>query len=109
MRVLVSIEPRSYREALTVALRHLRPRLQVRAAAPEYLEEVVRRFRPHLVVCNEATSPVRANAVSWIEIVIHDGMGATVVVGERERVVEGVTLADLLAAIDETEGLISGG
>ena len=108
MRVLVSIEPRSYREAFTVTLRHLRPRLQVRAAAPEYLEEVVRRFGPHLVVCNEATSLVRANAVSWIEIVIHDGMGASVVVGERERVVEGVTLADLLAAIDETEELISG-
>ena len=50
MKILISIEPRSYREAIGEALRGLRSHLEVAVVEPEDLWEEVVRFEPALVI-----------------------------------------------------------
>ncbi|HZY57177.1 MAG TPA: hypothetical protein VFE09_05200 [Rubrobacteraceae bacterium] len=109
MRVLVSIAPRSYREALARALRQERPHAEVKPADPNDLDQEVGRFEPHLVVCNGVTLKVRETARSWVHILYEDSLDARISVGGRESKMEDIGVDDLLTIIDETEKLISGG
>jgi len=52
MRVLMAIEPRSYREVIGAAIRGLRPHLEVVIVDPDALEPEMARLDPELVVCN---------------------------------------------------------
>ena len=109
VRVLVSIAPLSYRQAVAQALARSRPRLEVRIAPPEDLDREVGRFGPHLVVCNEATAFVRSNVLSWVEIAFEDGLDAAISLDGRTSLVHDVSMDDLLAAVDETERMVSRG
>jgi hypothetical protein len=109
VRVLVSIAPLSYRQAVALSLRRHRPRLEVRIAAPGDLDREVERFEPHLVVCNEATSLVRANVLSWVEILFENGLDALVSLDGQTSEVHDISTDDVLGAIDETERMVSGG
>ena len=109
VRVLVSIAPLSYRQALALALARSRPRAEVRIARPEDLERETERFGPHLVVCNEATAPVSSSVLSWVEIAFEDGLDALINVDGRTSRVHDVSMDDLLAAVDETERMASRG
>lgn len=106
VRVLVSIAPRSYREAVAVALQRRRPRLEVRIAPPEDLDREVGSFGPHLVVCIGVTALVRAEVLSWVEVAFEDGLDAAVSIGGRTSRVRDVSMQDLVSAVDETEKLV---
>lgn len=58
MRILVAIEPRSYREAIGYAIRHLRPRHEVVIAEPETLSEKIVRLDPELVLHSSRSDAV---------------------------------------------------
>ncbi len=109
VRVLVTIAPLSYRQTLALSLQSSRPHLEVRIVAPEDLDREVERFEPHLVVCNEASSLVRANVLSWVQILFENSLDALVSVDGRASEVHDVSTDDLLGAIDETEDLVSRG
>ena len=109
VRVLVSIAPLSYRQAVALALARSRPRLEVRIVRPGDLERETERFGPHLVVCNEATALVRSNVLSWVEIAFEDGLDAAISLDARTSRVRDVSMDDLLAAVDETERIVFGG
>jgi hypothetical protein len=53
MRVLITLTPSMYREAVAYSVRQRRPGLEVRIAPPEAVEEEVRAFEPHLLVRND--------------------------------------------------------
>ncbi len=55
VRVLVTIAPRSYREAVALYIHQHWPPVEVLIAPPEELDREVGRFRPHVLVCNETT------------------------------------------------------
>ena len=57
MRVLVTVSPRLYREAVAFPLQSSRPDIEVRAAPPEDVELELAGFRPHLLVHNDADGP----------------------------------------------------
>jgi hypothetical protein len=107
VRVLVSIAPRSYREAVALTLTRHRPRLEVRIAPPEDLDREVEHFEPHLVVCNEATQMVRENVLSWVQILFEDGLDATITLDGPTSEVHDISTEDLLGAVDETEKIVS--
>ncbi len=107
MRVLVSIAPLAYRQAVALTLMSHRPRLDVRSSPPEGLDREVGRFDPHLVVCNEATQTVRKNVLSWVEILFENGLDAILSLDGQTSEVHDISTDDLLGAVDETEKMIS--
>jgi hypothetical protein len=52
MRVLVTVSPRMYREAIALSIQH-RPVFEVRIASPEATEGELLGFRPYLLVYND--------------------------------------------------------
>jgi hypothetical protein len=53
MRVLITLTPLMYREAIAFSLGQSRPHLEVSIATPEETEKEVRGFEPHLLVRND--------------------------------------------------------
>jgi hypothetical protein len=64
VRVLITLEPRMYREAIALALRRSRPDSEVLLAAEESLNGQVHDFAPH-VSC-AATPALRSRRDSWV-------------------------------------------
>lgn len=109
VRMLVSMAPLSYREAVALSLTKYRPHLETRIAPPEDLDQEVESFEPHLVVCNEVTQTVRENVPSWVRILLEDGLNAVVSVNGQSLEVHDISTEDLLGALDETEEMASRG
>ena len=59
---------RSYREVIAVAIRVLRPHVEVATTDPEGLEWEVARLRPHLIVSSLPKTPVRSPTMAWIKV-----------------------------------------
>jgi hypothetical protein len=57
-----------YREVISLALRGLRPGIEVFTADPEDLEGEFLRLMPQLVICNRPTKRVELEAPVWIEL-----------------------------------------
>ena len=88
IRVLVTLSPRMYRQAIALSIQRGRPGLvDVRIAPPEALEEQLASFRPHLLVHNEASADARDGALPVpemaleavpyrLEVLYSDGMDA---------------------------------
>ncbi len=106
MRILVANDPCTYREAITGALRELRPHIEVNAIEPGGLDVEVARLRPDLVVCSQITAAVQA-LLAWI-VLYPDGENRAVIGTAGEQVaLENVGFGDLLSAIDRIELLSS--
>ncbi len=68
VRVLVTIDPFMYGEALAFSLRKERPRAEVSLlASSEDLPAELERARPHLVVANRVPSVAKARSF-WVEV-----------------------------------------
>jgi hypothetical protein len=106
-RVLVAIGPRMYREVIAHVVRGRRPHLEVRTAEPEDADAETVRVSPDLVVCHRATAAMRTSVCSWVELEVRLGAGsldAKIKVDHRPLSnVEQAEIADILAAIDETD------
>lgn len=100
-RVLVANEPRSYREAIAIVFRRMRPDIEVVVTDPDVLDADVERYAPNLVVCSRATEKVRSHAAAWIEL--HPGGEARSVVNieGRRSTLNNLQLSDLLSAVDQ--------
>src|SRR3712207_3738306 len=109
MRVLMAIEPRSYREVIGEAIRGLRPHLEVVIVEPEALEPEMARLDPELVICSQPSIAAANGRTAWIEFRPYGQPAARTYVGGRYFELEEVELEDLLAAVDEAEWLARGG
>jgi hypothetical protein len=109
MRVLVVLTPLMYREAIAHSLSQHRPALDLRIAAPEVAEEVLKAFTPHLLVHNDTDGLERAaleSIPSWVEIGYSDSMDAWIYSGGHLKKYEDITTDILLRVVDEVaEGL----
>ena len=108
-RVLVTVSPLMYREAIALAIHRNRPDLDVRLAPPDVAERELRSFRPHLLVHND-TAPIPASALGGIpcrvEVAYSDSMGArTIVDGVGAEEDDDMDTAGLLGAVDRAEAL----
>ena len=103
MLVLLTNEPRAYRESIAEVFRQLRPNVEVLTAEPEELEARILRLAPAMVICSEATGLVRERVPFWVEL--YPGYGSRSVVGIEGRctTIEQIQLSDLLSVVDRAE------
>lgn len=109
MRILVAVAPTMYRETLAHILRRNRPDDEVRLADPHSLDQEASAFLPHLIVSADYASEVReeVSVPSWIVIRYQDSMSASVFLEGRDtRLVQDMTIEDLLGVVDETQRLV---
>jgi hypothetical protein len=112
VRVLVTVEPRMYREAIALAVQRDRPEAEVMLVPDEILDGQVENFAPHVLVRNDSDQAVPEGLLSSVvcrmEVLYTDGMAARVSVGGNSYRIEDATMEDLLALVDEAEALVSG-
>ena len=108
VRVLLTNEPRSYREAIALALEAVRPNAEVVTADPEDLDGKVRGFGPRLVICSRVSPLVEAEVPVWVELYTEHGPDSVVSVGGRRSTVAGMDLKDLIGVFDRTLSLSLG-
>src|SRR5215211_5854992 len=81
MRVLVTVSPRMYREAIALSIQRHRPGLEVRMSPPEAAEEELASFRPHLLI-HDDTVPIPEEVLEGVptrvEMLYSDSMDARV-------------------------------
>ncbi|HEX2729153.1 MAG TPA: hypothetical protein VHM16_05315 [Rubrobacteraceae bacterium] len=108
MKVLIAIEPRSYREVIGLAIEELRPNLRVEVVEPGTLQSEVSRLRPDLVLCGGSDTVSRSagtGAKAWFEFQPYAETQATVCLGGEISKIEDVDLDDILSVIDAVERL----
>lgn len=112
VRVLVTVEPRMYREAIALALQRARPHAEVMLAPEDVLDGQVGAFAPHVLVRNDTDWEIPeghlGSVVGCMEILYTDSMAARASVGGRSYTIEDASMEDLLSLVDEVLGLVSG-
>jgi hypothetical protein len=113
VRVLVTVEPRMYREAIALAVHRNRPEAEVMLVSEEVMDGQVEAFAPHVLVRNDSDRAIPegllgSSVVCRMEVLYTDGMAARVSVGGSSYTIEDATMEDLLSLVDEAEELVSG-
>jgi hypothetical protein len=120
IRVLVTLSPRMYREAVALSIQRGRPGLvDVRLAPPEALGEELASFRPHLLVHDEASAdacdgavPVPETALEAVpyrlEVLYSDRMDARLSADGHISELRDASTDDLLEAVDAAGSLAEG-
>jgi hypothetical protein len=112
VRVLVTVQPTLYREALAFAVQRNRPEAEVMIVPEEVMDGQVKDFAPHVLVRNDKDGVVPegllGSVVCRVEVLFTDGMAARISVGDSSYTIEDLNMEDLLALVDEAEGLVSG-
>ena len=104
VRVLVTLEPRMYRQAVALSVQRGRAGLvEVRIAPPEAMEEELASFRPHLLVHNDndgLAGEVLAGVMCRVTVLYTDGMDAQVSADGRVSEARDMSTEDLLRVVD---------
>jgi hypothetical protein len=112
VRVLVTVEPRMYREAIALAVQRDRPNSEVMLVSEDVMDGQVEDFAPHVVVRNDSDRVVPegllGSVVCRMEVLYTDGMAARVSVGGSSYRIEDATMEDLLSLVDKAEEQVSG-
>jgi hypothetical protein len=109
MRVLITLTPRMYREAIAYSLGRSRPDFEVRTAAPEEAEEEVGGFGPQLLVRNDTDGldPLVLEGVPCrVEVRYSDNMDAKVRLYGRVEEAKDMSTEGLLRVADEAADLM---
>ncbi|MDQ3791298.1 MAG: hypothetical protein M3341_01375 [Actinomycetota bacterium] len=107
--VLLTNEPRAYRESIAQVFRQLRPNVEVVTAEPDELEDRVLSLAPQMVIFSEATGLVRERVPIWVELYPGYGPRSVIGVGEERSTIEEIQLSDLLSALGRAEHLAQQG
>ena len=113
IRVLVTLVPRMYRQAVALSIHRNRPGLvDVRLAPPEAAETELASFRPHLLVHNDSTGglvPIPEAALKAVPhhlaVLYSDGMDARLSADGRLTELRDASTKDLLRAVDAAASL----
>jgi hypothetical protein len=113
IRVLVTLVPRMYRQAVALSIQRNRPGLvDVRLAPPEEAEAELASFRPHLLVHNDAHGelvPIPQAALEAVphrlEVLYSDSMDVRLSAEGRLTEVRDASTEDLLGAVDGAASL----
>ena len=111
MRILVTIQPQMYREALALALQRYRPDAEVLLDPLQSPDGGLESFGPHLLVRNDTDetnllSLVGEKLLCRVEILYSDGMDAKIYLGGEVRQIKDISIDNLLALVDEVEQLV---
>src|SRR5215213_3512181 len=102
MRVLVSVSPRMYREAIALSIQRNRPGIEVRLAPPEDTEEELASFRTDLLI-HDDTAPIPEEALDGVptrlEMLYSDSMDARVMANGMVSQLRDMSTEDLLRTV----------
>jgi hypothetical protein len=104
MRILVTVWPYMYREAITLFIHRHRPGHDVRMISPEGSADEAERFWPHLLVRNSNDGfgqQALASIPFWVEVSYSDSMDARISADGEISEVDDVSMEDLLRVVDE--------
>ena len=111
MRILISVMPRMYREAIALSIHQHHPDLEVRLGPPEDVISELARFEPHLLVSNDADglNPEALDGIlCWVEVLYTDHMSARIRVDGRVEEVKDMDLQRLRELVDEAREMVTG-
>lgn len=100
VQVMVAVEPRSYREAIGLAIQGLRPHLRVAVVDPLSLVSEVVRHAPDLVLHSRPDSLPSGGGMSWVELPEDTRLPATVCRDGQRSEWRCPDLAGLLSVVD---------
>jgi hypothetical protein len=109
VRVLVANSPLMYRESLALAIQRARPNFEVLIANPGKLDGQVESLAPHALVRDDDGAQTESpdGVVCWVGIIIDNHLNARISVDGEISEIHDVSFEEFLAALDETERLIS--
>jgi hypothetical protein len=102
-KILVAVEPRTYRMAIGGAIQTLRPHLEVTVVEPEELRAEVARLGPALVISSQPKPATSDGGPAWMEYHPYYRASARVCIGHRCVRINEPGLGDLLSVVDEAE------
>ena len=117
IRVLVTLVPRMYRQAVALSIQRNRPGLvDVRLAPPEVAEAELASFRPHLLIHNDVRDAGRSGAVPIpeaalkavphrLEVLYSDSMDVRIRADGHLTELRDASTEDLLGAVDAASSL----
>ena len=115
VRILLTITPRMYREALALSIHRRRPDFEVLLAPPWPLDGKAELFRPHVLVqdADEAGLPPalaqdEQGVVCRIRILTADRIEATIELDGTTSEIHDVCLEDLFEVLEAAERLSQG-
>lgn len=103
MCVLLTNEPRAYRDTISVALRFLRPHVEVNVTDPEKLDESILLHAPKVVVCSHLTTLVVEQVPTWVVLYSDDAPVALRYLNGKRTTVSEIDLDGIMSLIDQTE------
>ena len=102
MRVLVTVSPKMYREAVATSIQRNRPGIEVRLAPPEDTEEELASFRPDLLI-HDDTAPIPEEVLDGVparvEMLYSDSMDARVRADGMVSQLRDMSTEDLLRTV----------
>ncbi len=94
---------RAYREVIGVGIRVRRDYAEVATAELGALEEEIKRFDPHVVICSLPAPAGEEARLGWVELSLYPTRHARVHLGGRCLERNNITLEELLGFLDEAE------
>jgi hypothetical protein len=112
VRILVTVSPLMYREAIALSIHARRPDFEVLMAPPRPTDGRAGRFGPHVLVhdAGEAVPPpaVAGDLLCRVGVRLADRVDAVVETGGEASEVRDAGLDDLLASLEGAERLLAG-
>ena len=102
IRILMTNEPRSYRETIALALKMKYPHAEVATAEPGASDAEVARLGPQLVICSRVTDLIKMMVPTWVELYSEYGQNSIVSFEGRCSTVADIDLEDLIYLVDRT-------
>jgi hypothetical protein len=103
MRVLVTVTPQMYRQAIALSIRRQRPGIDVRVTSPGDTAGELVTFRPHLLVHNDNDGlgpEAVAGILCRVMVLCTDGMDARISVDGEVSESRDMCMEDLLRVVD---------
>ena len=104
-RVLMTNEPRAYREGIAAVIGQLRPTVEVETVEPSALDYSIKRFSPDIVICSKATEVLKGKVRVWVELYPENGVLSVASIGDRRMEYTEIQLPDLLSIVGKAEEL----
>ena len=100
-KILIAIEPRSYREAIALAVGSVRPSHEVTMVEPEDISRELARLVPDLVFAPWPNTLALGGRAAWVEFTPYETPQAKICVVGRTTELAEVDFEDLLSILDE--------
>jgi hypothetical protein len=103
MRILITVTPQMYRQAIALSIRSRRPGCDVKIAPPATTAGEIAIFTPHLLVHNDNDglgTEIVAGVLCRVTVLYSNGMDARITTRGEVREAHDMSTEDLLRVVD---------